>query len=90
LSYNLRAFVTKTMPRTHKAVVFACIALVALAACLPVVASHFSAVLTPLWLVVPAATITVVRRTAVRCDEQTVSLLSLILSRAPPATRALA
>jgi hypothetical protein len=78
------------MPRTHKAVVCACIALVVFAVCLPAVGSHFSAVLTPLWLAVPSASVTVIRRGAVRCDEQTVSLLSLVLSRAPPSTLALA
>jgi len=70
--------------------VFACIALVVFVACLPAVASHFSAVLTPLWLVFPSIAITVIRRHAVRCDEQAVSLLSLVLSRAPPSTLALA
>jgi hypothetical protein len=78
------------MPRTHTAVVFACIALVACAVLMPAATSHFSAVLTPLWLVVPPAAITVIRRNAVRCDEQTASLLSLVLSRAPPASLVLA
>jgi hypothetical protein len=60
------------------------------AVCLAAVASHFSAVLPALWPVVLAAAITVIRRDAVRCDEQTASLLSLVLSRAPPSTLALA
>jgi hypothetical protein len=49
-----------------------------------------SAILTPLWLVVPAVSIVVVRRIAARCDDQPVALLSLALFRAPPATLALA
>ena len=36
------------------------------------------------------AVVVVLRRRAVRCDEQPVSLLSLVLSRAPPSQLALA
>jgi len=49
-----------------------------------------SAVLTPLWLVWPAVLVVLIRRRASRCDVQPVSLLSLLLSRAPPAAFALA
>ncbi len=51
---------------------------------------HLAAVLVPLWLVVPIIPAVVVRRTAARCDEQLSSLLSLLLSRAPPARVAVA
>lgn len=49
-----------------------------------------SAILTPLWLIVPSVSIVVIRRIAARCDEQPVALLSLVLFRAPPATLAFA
>lgn len=75
----------RIMYRTRKSVVVLCIAVVAFAAILPVAASHFSAILIPLWLVVPSVSVVVIRRTTLHCDEQAVSLLSLVLSRAPPA-----
>jgi hypothetical protein len=60
------------------------------AAFLPAVSANLAPViLTALWLIVPAAAVIVIRREAVRCDEQPVSLLSLVLSRAPPSTPAL-
>ena len=75
----------------RKSVAVVCIALVVFAALAPVVAADLvSLVLTALWLVLPAIAVTVVRRRASRCDEQTVSLLSLLLSRAPPLLPALA
>ncbi len=46
---------------------------------------HLAAVLVPLWFVVPVIPAVVIRRPAARCDEQLSSLLSLFLSRAPPA-----
>lgn len=49
-----------------------------------------TAILTPLWVVALAVSIVVVRRTAARCDDQPVALLSLSLFRAPPATLAVA
>jgi len=74
------------MLRTRKAVAVACIALVVFAAFVPALASTLgAAVLVPLWLVLPAVVVTVVRREAFRCDEQPVSLLTLLASRAPPA-----
>ena len=73
--------------RKRKSLAFLCVALVAFAAFLPTVVSNFPvAILTPLWLVFPAAAIVLVRRKASRCDEQPVSLLSLVGSRAPPST----
>ena len=77
--------------RTRKSFVLLGLAVVVFAAFVPALsASLLSAILTPLWLVVPAVSIVVIRRTARRCDDQPVSLLSLALFRAPPATSALA
>ena len=77
--------------RTRKSVVFLCIAVLVFAAFVPTVSSNlFDAILTPLWLVFPAAAVIVIRRKAARCDEQPVSLLSLVSSRAPPARLPLA
>jgi hypothetical protein len=79
------------MGRTRKSVAVLCIALVVFAAFVPAAAPNLvHTILVPLWLVIPAATVIVIRRTAVRCDEQPVSLLSLVLSRAPPAQVVLA
>jgi hypothetical protein len=69
--------------RTRKTLVLFGIGVVVFAAFLPV-GSLFEAILTPLWVVLPAAAVVLVRRQAVRCDEQPVSLLALLSSRAPP------
>ncbi len=75
------------MPRTQKAVAVVCLTVVLFAALLPAALSNLGcAILTPLWLVLPAVTVVVIRRTAFRCDERPVSLLALVLSRAPPTT----
>ena len=77
--------------RTRKTVAVLCIAVVVFAAFLPALAVNLPPViLTALWLVIPAVAVVVIRRQAVRCDEQPVSLLSLVLSRAPPSLLALA
>ena len=79
--------------RTRKSLVLFGLAVVVFAALVPAVAAgldRVSAILIPLWLVVPAVSIVVVRRTAARCDDQPVALLSLALFRAPPATLAVA
>ena len=74
------------MLRTRKAIAVVCIALVVFAAFVPAFASTLgAALLVPLWLVLPAVVVTVVRREAFRCDEQPVSLLAVLASRAPPA-----
>jgi hypothetical protein len=79
------------MTRTRKAVAVVCIALVVFATFVPALASTLgSVVLVPLWLVLPAVVATVVRREAFRCDEQPVSLLAVLASRAPPAVFTLA
>ena len=77
--------------RTRKTVAVLCIAVVVFAAFLPAVSGNLPPlVLTALWLVIPVVAVAVMRRVAVRCDEQAVSLLSLTLSRAPPSKLALA
>ena len=77
--------------RTRKSLVLFGVAILVFAAFVPALAEGLpSVILTPLWLVVPAVAIVVIRRTAVRCDDQPVALLSLTLFRAPPATLALA
>lgn len=79
------------MLRTRKAIAVVCIALVVFAAFVPALASTLgAALLVPLWLVLPAVVVTVVRREAFRCDEQPVSLLAVLASRAPPAIFTLA
>jgi hypothetical protein len=73
--------------RKRKAVAIVCIAFVAFAAFLPAVAASVGpAILTALWILLPGVAITVIRRRASRCDEQPVSLLAVLLSRAPPAS----
>ena len=77
--------------RTRKSLVWVGVAVVVFAAFVPALAPSLpAAILTPLWIVVPAVGIVVVRRTAARCDDQPVALLSLALFRAPPATPAVA
>ena len=77
--------------RTRRSFVLFGLAVVVFAAIFPAVASDLpDVVLSPLWLIVPAAAITIVRRTATRCDDQPLALLSLALLRAPPATPAVA
>ena len=77
--------------RTRKSLVLFGLAIVVFAAFVPALAAGLpAAILTPLWIVVPAVSIVVIRRTAARCDDQPVALLSLALFRAPPATLALA
>ena len=69
------------MPRTRQAVAVVCIALVVFAAFVPALAASLgSAVLVPLWLVLPAVVVTVVRREAFRCDEQPVSFLAVLVT----------
>jgi undecaprenyl pyrophosphate phosphatase UppP len=76
--------------RTSRFVAVLCIAAVVVAAVVPSLAASTlgTAIFVPLWLVVPAVSIIVIRRSAARCDEQPVALLSLVLSRAPPRSAA--
>ena len=77
--------------RTRKSLVLFGLAVVVFAAFVPALSSSLPAViLTPLWIVVPAVCVVVVRRAAARCDDQPVALLSLALFRAPPTSLALA
>src|SRR5687767_2685138 len=76
--------------RSRKSLALICVGVVLFAACVPFVSIVFTAVLTPLWLVIPAVLTVMIRRTASRCDEQPVSLFSLVLSRAPPVVPAFA
>jgi hypothetical protein len=77
--------------RTRKWLVVFGVAVVVFAAFVPALAGWLpAAILTPLWIVVPAVSIVVIRRTAARCDDQPVALGSLALFRAPPATLAFA
>ena len=77
--------------RSRKSLVLFGLALVVCAALIPGLAASLpDIILTPLWLVVPAVCVVVVRRAAARCDDQPVALLSLALFRAPPATLSLA
>ena len=70
--------VRKDMPRTHRAVAL-CAALVVFAAFVPAAAATLViGILAPLWLIVPAVAVTVVRRRARgRGDVQPASLLWL-------------
>ena len=71
--------------RSRKSFVLFGLAVVVFAAFVPTLASSVpAAIFTPLWIIVPAVCIVVVRRTAARCDDQPVALLSLSLFRAPP------
>jgi hypothetical protein len=70
--------------RSRTAIVLFCIGVAAFWGLSPMAAGGFAAILTPLWVVCPAIVIVLVRRAIVRCDEQSVSLLSLALFRAPP------
>ena len=73
--------------RTRKSLVFVGVAVVMFAAFVPCLSSNLPCtILTPLWLVIPSSSVTVIRCTAAACDDQPVSLLSLALFRAPPAT----
>ena len=78
-------------PRTRKAIAILCVGLIVFAAFLPAAAPQvFAAILIPLWIVVPAVVVTLLRRRAARHDGQPVSLLCLVLFRAPPIRLALA
>jgi hypothetical protein len=77
--------------RSRKSLVVFGLAVVVFAACVPALVPNLPvAILTPLWIVVPAVAVVVVRRTAARSDARPVALLSLVLFRAPPARPAAA
>jgi len=71
--------------RSRKSIVVFGLAVAVFAAFVPALSPSLPvAILTPLWIVVLAVSIVVVRRTAARCDAQPVALFSLTLFRAPP------
>jgi hypothetical protein len=75
----------------RKTVAVLCIAVIVFAGFVPVIASTIgAAILLPLGLVFMAVVVTVIRRQALRCDEQPVSLLAVLASRAPPVLSPLA
>jgi hypothetical protein len=77
--------------RTRRSFVLFGLAVVVFAALVPTLASSLpSAILTPLWLVVPAVSAVVVCRTATCSHERPLALRSLALFRAPPAILAAA
>lgn len=72
--------------RTRKSLALLAAALLVFAAFAPGVAALPLVVFTPLGLVICAVGVTLIRRVAVRCDEQPIALLSILASRAPPAS----
>jgi hypothetical protein len=75
----------------HRSFAVIGLAVVVFAALVPAVVSDLhDLVLAPLWLVPPADSALVVRRTATRCPDQPLALLSLAPFRAPPAALAVA
>ena len=72
------------MLRAQTWIVWICLVVVVVTACTGVAVDHFSAVLVPLGLVFLTIGSVVIRRKARRSTEQSVALLSLLLSRAPP------
>jgi hypothetical protein len=76
--------------RTRRSIVLFGIGVAVFSALLPSFGSTYAAVLVPLWFVLPAVVAITVRVRTVRRDEQTVSLLSVLLSRAPPILRSFA
>ena len=77
--------------RARRSLVVLGLAVVVFATVVPAASSALpDVILTPLWLVVPAAAIVVVRRASTQCHSQPLALLSVALFRAPPITLALA
>lgn len=75
------------MSRTRKGLAILCIGLIIFGPFVPANAATLAdVVLVPLWIVLPAVTVTIVRREACRCDEQPTALLAILDSRAPPAS----
>jgi len=73
--------------RARRSLVLLAVGLVLFAAFVPAAAANLSvAILAPLWLVLPAVAITLIRRDVSRFNDRSASLLSLIAPRAPPFT----
>lgn len=73
------------MFRPHRSVAGFCIAVIVLAAFLPGVCALDYALFEPQWVLLPDEITVAVDTPVVVSDEQTVPLLSLVPSRAPPA-----
>jgi hypothetical protein len=73
------------MSRPNRSVAGLCIAVIVLAAFLPGICTLDSAWFEPQWVLLPDEVPVAVYTPVAPCDEQTVSLLSLVSSRAPPA-----
>ncbi len=76
--------------RSRRSIVVFCIGALALAAFLPLAQPVFTAILTPLWVIVPAVVVVLIRRAAVRRNERPAPLLSILFSRPPPGLCSLA
>ena len=72
------------MPRPNRSVAGFCIAVILCAAFLPGICSIEFAVFDPQWVLLPDEVSVAVDRPVASCDEQTIPLLSLVASRAPP------
>jgi hypothetical protein len=72
------------MPRANRSVAGFCIALVVLSAFLPGVCAFDCALLEPCWILLPNATPVAVCIAVTPGNEQPLSFLSLLASRAPP------
>jgi hypothetical protein len=72
------------MPRPHRAVAGFCVAVIVLAAFLPGICALDYALFEPQWVLLPDEVVVAVDVPVASCDEQTVPLLSLLPSRAPP------
>jgi hypothetical protein len=75
--------------RARRSLVLLAVGLVLFAAFVPAVAHLPVVILAPLWLVLPALAITLIRRHASGRHVQPASLLSLVTPRAPPFALAL-
>jgi hypothetical protein len=73
------------MPRPRRSVVLLCVAVIALAPFLPGVSALDFAVVEPSFVLLPDLSSAVAPEPTAAADEQPVSLLSLLPSRAPPA-----
>jgi hypothetical protein len=75
------------MPRPRRSVVIVCVAIVALAAFLPVSSLHLYAIFELHWVLLPDDAPAALVLTIAPFDEQSVPLLSSLPSRAPPSRR---
>ena len=71
--------------RSRKSIALVCIGIVAFAGLMSLVDTTVAAVLTPLWLVLPATVVVLLRRIASGGPEQPVPFFSPALPRPPPA-----